>query len=47
MVVHKKVKNFISEGVDRVKEPTPKWFKWLRWGAYVFAGASGGIVVVV
>ena len=40
-------KKFVNEGIDRVKSPTPKWFKWLRWGAYVFAGASGGIVVVV
>ena len=38
---------FVREGIERVKAPTPKWFKWLRWGAGIVAGASGTIATVL
>lgn len=41
------VKEFVKEGVARTKQPTPKWFKWLRWGASIFAGSAVGIAAVV
>lgn len=41
------IRSFSKEFTERINKPTPKWFKWLRWGAYVFAGASGGIAAVV
>ena len=27
----KGTKEFVTEGKDRMKSPTPLWFKWARW----------------
>ena len=43
----KEITEFVKEGYQRTKGPTPKWFRWLRWGASIFAGSAVGIAAVV
>ena len=43
----KGITEFVKEGYQRSKGPTPKWFRWLRWGASIFAGSALGISAAV